>query len=84
MMGFGWGFGGFAMIFMMAFWVFAVVLAIWLLSRLFPAATTGAGRQTGQGNSGTPSNALDTLKQRYARGEISKSEYEDMRHSLLA
>ncbi len=82
MMGFGWGFGGFEMIFMMFFWVFIVALAVWLLSRLFPG--TANGSQTEQRSQGTASNALDILKQRYARGEISKMEYDDIRRGLQA
>jgi putative membrane protein len=84
MMGFGWGFGGFGMILMMLFWVAIVLLAVWLLSRLFPGTRTDAGAQAGQGNSATSSNALEILKQRYARGEISKTEYEDIRRGLQA
>jgi putative membrane protein len=82
MMGFGWGFGGFGMIFMVFFWVFVVALAVWLLSRLFPTTTNSRGAQTGWGSSAPSSNALDILKQRYARGEISKAEYDDIRRGL--
>jgi putative membrane protein len=78
MMGFGWGFGGLGMIFMMLFWALVVLLAVWLLSRLFPGATHNTGAQTTQGNSAASSNAVDIVKQRYARGEISKAEYEEM------
>jgi putative membrane protein len=82
MMGFGWALGGLGMIFMMFFWLIVVVLAIWLLSRLFPGATSSTGAATGQASSTDSAQALDLLKQRYARGEISKEQYEDMRHTL--
>jgi putative membrane protein len=78
------GFGGLGMLAMMFFWVFVVVLAVWLLSRLFPSVagdSTNRGSQQGRGTSTT---ALDILKQRYARGEISRVEYEDMRQGLQA
>lgn len=82
MMGFGWGFGGSGMIFMMFFWVFIVALAVWLLSRLFPS--TAGGSQTQQHSQDTSPNAVDILKRRYARGEISKAEYDDIRRGLQA
>ncbi len=78
MMGFG-GFGGFGMFGMMFFWVVVVVAAIFFVSHLFPGVSNNA--RGGQGQM-TSTAALDILKQRYARGEISKAEYEDMRHSL--
>ncbi len=76
MTGFGMGFGGFGFIFMALFWIVIIGAGIWLLSNLFPK------------NNGTPSRpsdnetALDILKQRYARGELTKEEYESMRHDL--
>lgn len=82
MMGFGWGFGGSGMILMMLFWVFVVALAVWLLSRLFPG--TANGSQTEQRGQPPSPSALDILKQRYARGEISKAEYDDVRRGLQA
>lgn len=82
MMGFGWGLGWLGMLFVMFFWLFVVVLAVWLLSRLFPGTTNAAGAAPSQDNSATSVKALDILKQRYARGEISKDQYEDMRQSL--
>ncbi len=61
---FGWG--GMAMG-MVAFWVIAVGLLIWLAKILF-----GGGRNR----------AMSILAERYARGEISKSEYEKMKKEL--
>ena len=78
----GFGFGGFGPVLMMFFWVFVVALAVWLLSRLFPG--TANGSQTEQRSQGTLSNSLEILKQRYARGEISKTEYDDIRRGLQA
>lgn len=72
MTGMGMGIGGF---FLMAlFWIVVILLAVWLLSNLFPknqtSPTTGA------------ESAHDILRKRYARGEISKEEYEAIRHDL--
>ncbi len=76
-------FGGFGlmMVGMVFFWIVVVALAVGLLSRLFPGATHGAADQGSQ-LSNTPTSALDILKQRYARGEISRAEYEDIRRGL--
>lgn len=82
MMGYGWGFGGLGMALMLLFWVLVVLLAVWLLSRLFPGASSGPGAQTPRDSGATTSNALDILNQRYARGEISRAEYEEMRSVL--
>lgn len=65
-----WGFG--MMIMMILFWVLiivAVVLGIrWLL---------------GQGKEPRSDSALEILRQRYARGEIDKEEFEAKKQDLL-
>ena len=71
------GFGGFGMFGMMFFWLVVVIVAVWLLSRLFPGVANSATGQNIQGQA-TSTAALDILKQRYARGEIGKAEYEEM------
>lgn len=72
MTGIGMGVSGF---FLMAlFWVVVVLLAVWLLSNLFPK------NQTSPTTGAEP--ALDILRKRYARGEISKEEFEAIRHDL--
>lgn len=68
-----WGAWGFGMMFMMIlFWVLviiAVVLGIrWLL---------------GQGKGSRSDSALEILRQRYARGEINKEEFETKKKDLL-
>jgi putative membrane protein len=70
----GWGWGmGFGGIFMILFWalvVFGIVaLAKWIFSAGNPGG--GAGRRP-----------LDVLKERYARGEINREQYEQMRRDL--
>lgn len=74
MTGYGMGFGWFGMIFMGLFWIVIIGLSIWLLSKIFPQ---NHGAQSTGGE--TP---LDILKRRYARGELSKEEYETIRHDL--
>lgn len=74
MTGYGMGFGWFGMIFMGLFWIVIIGLSIWLLSKIFPQ---NQGSQSTGGE--TP---LDILKRRYARGELSKEEYEAIRVNL--
>jgi len=75
-MGWGWG-GGWGMLgfaHMLLWWVLIilgiVVLAKWLFG--------GASRRPGGDR------PLDILKERYARGEINKEEFEQKKRDLLA
>jgi putative membrane protein len=73
------GGGGMGFI-MIIFWVALLVAVILLISGLL------TGRRYSNKDVGKPSagpDALEILKQRYARGEISKLEYESMRQDLL-
>jgi putative membrane protein len=80
------GFGGAAMmLWMVVFWIAVVGVALWLLSRLFP----GTGQHFGNGQStpdritsGGSGRALDILNERYARGEITRAEYQEMRQDM--
>lgn len=83
-----WGMG-LGMILMVVFWVAVVALAVWLVSSLFPraaghnalASNAPAGNVPLQTNVESP---IEILKRRYASGEISKTEFEDMRRDLQA
>jgi len=75
----GIGFGGvLAPILSILFWVLIIGSIVWLLSGIVsrPAAHTSSNTTT------LSESALDILKKRYARGEISKTEYEQMRQDL--
>ncbi len=71
----GWGvmpwFGGVGMVVGMVLWVAVLFLVIWAAMRLFP--TRAAGEQE---------TALEILKRRYARGEITAAEFQQAKQDL--
>lgn len=62
--------GGFMMLLWILFWVAIIALVVWAVVRLF-RGRTGGESPTERGDS-----AEETLRQRYARGEIDAGEYE--------
>ncbi|OHA91799.1 MAG: hypothetical protein A2758_01290 [Candidatus Zambryskibacteria bacterium RIFCSPHIGHO2_01_FULL_49_18] len=64
----GWFGGG---IMMIVFWVLFIALIVWIV------------RELGGRNSKSNSNALDILKERYAKSEINKEEFESKKKDLL-
>ncbi len=62
----GHGFGGFAM---MLFWIVIIVVGIWAVKSL----------ATGKSENDSPE---DILKKRYAKGEITRDEYDRMKRDL--
>ncbi|MBI4284424.1 MAG: SHOCT domain-containing protein [Chloroflexi bacterium] len=71
--GFGWA-GGLMGIGMIVFWG----LIIWGIVILIRAVSGQPGGDSSRGES-----ALEILKRRYARGEITKEEYEDKKKDLV-
>lgn len=67
--------GGMWMFFHFLFWLLVVIgvilLIVWIVRQT-------SGREGGRGGE----TALDILKKRYAKGEISKEEYEKMKDDL--
>lgn len=73
----GMGFGIFGFILMLLFWAGLIALAVWLVSLVFRS-----GGQTSppvRRQSDSPQAILD---QRYARGELSREQYELMKQDL--
>ena len=75
MMG-GWGMGWFGGIFMMIFWVLILVGLFFLINWLIQS-TNRAKSDPGNG-----SRAMEVLKERYARGDLDKVEFETMKLDL--
>ena len=72
------GFGGGAMgIGMIVFWGLAIVAIVVLVRAL-------AGGSSASGSNARDKTALDILKERYAKGEIDKNEFEEKRRDLSA
>jgi putative membrane protein len=77
MMG-GWGGGWFGGILMMIFWILIIVGVVFLI-RWLAQSTKG---HSSPGSTGSSNRALDILKERYARGEINKQEFEEKKREL--
>lgn len=75
MMG-GWGMGWFGMIFMIVFWVLVLVSLVFLIKWLIKA--TKGEKNVSNGSS----KAIGILKERYAKGEINKEEFENIKRDL--
>jgi putative membrane protein len=58
-------------ILMVLFWIAIILLAVWVVRSLFPHQMRSGHDQ-----------ALETLRQRYAAGEINAAEYEQARARL--
>ncbi len=85
MHGFGFGWGGMILggLMMLLFWgviIALIVLALRALSRSGSGRTTPPAGPSGQAGD----QALEILRERYARGEITKDEYTTMRQDLTA
>lgn len=72
---YGWGWGGGLM--MLLFWALVIVLIVWAVK----ASRRGHGADWSAGHGKT---ALDILKERYAKGEIDKAEFEEKKKDLAA
>ena len=66
---FFWGMGGFGFLFMILFWIVIIWAIYWFIQQMI-------SQQKPQKDS------LEILKERYAKGEITKEEFENMKKDL--
>jgi putative membrane protein len=74
MMGMNFGFTG--LLFMLLLWAGLIALAIWLVSALFPRTA----RPASSGDQDLSARRI--LDRRYARGEITREQYELMKRDI--
>lgn len=67
-----WGFGGWGMIWMLAFWAGVILLIVWGVRQTSASGTTREN----------PNRAVEILEERYARGEIDRNELQTRRADL--
>jgi putative membrane protein len=73
-MGGGWGMHGFGLVWMVLFWAL-VIAAVYFLVRAFIG--NGADRSDNSGD-----RALEILEERFARGELTREEFEEKLQTL--
>ncbi len=64
---------------MIFFWAFLILLVVWCVRGMSGKSGCGMGGM----HSSSSSSALDTLKERYAKGEIDKKEFEQKKKDLM-
>lgn len=72
MIGYSGGFSFFGFFFMLLFWAGIILVVIWIVKQFQAQARGVVGEES----------ALEILKKRYAKGEITKKEFEEMKKDL--
>jgi putative membrane protein len=78
----GWWGGGWTMIIVWMFWLLLIGAGIWLVITLIRRNAQSPTSIPGPLSSPSSETALDILRARYARGEITREEFEDMRRAI--
>ena len=75
--GLGMGLGVFGLLLIILLWVGLIALAVWLVRALFPSISRPPAPPSDRGLG-----AQEILDRRFARGEISREEYDLMREAI--
>ncbi|HEX6320159.1 MAG TPA: SHOCT domain-containing protein [Burkholderiales bacterium] len=73
----GWGWSIFGLVHMVLWWLLIILGIVVLAKWLFGSSSSGGGSSIG-----TEDRALAILRERYARGEIDKTEFEARKRDL--
>lgn len=81
---FGWGggwmfFGGLTML---LFWGGLIVLIVWAIRAVISSNTANRSNKTPNSQNKNVQSPLEILQARYAKGEISREDYDVIRHDL--
>ena len=85
MMGYGWGYGWMGMLLMFVFWIGLIVLVVWVVNSIFHNRHRMDQRMDQRLDQLPPDrrvSAREILDLRYARGEITREQYELMKNDL--
>jgi len=74
--GTGWWWGAFGGVSMILLWVGLIILLVWVVMKIVKGSSNGGG------GSESGKDALDIAKERYAKGEIAKEEFEQIKKDL--
>ena len=72
-MDYGWGMGFGGGLFMILFWILVIIGVVLIIKLVMRRTKEGGGPET----------ALDVLNKRYAKGEISKDEFEEKKKDIF-
>jgi len=73
----GWGMGGYLGMFV--FWIIGILLLVWLIKELFSGKESRTINSTEKTAEKSP---INILKERYAKGEITKKEFDAKKADL--
>lgn len=79
MAGIGMGLGGIGLAFMLLFWGALIFGGVWLVKTIF----IGSPQSNRGQDSATQLSAREILDHRYARGEITREQYEMMKKDII-
>ncbi|MCL4394280.1 MAG: SHOCT domain-containing protein [Chloroflexi bacterium] len=82
--GLGFGMFGIGAFMMLAFWALVIGGAVWLVATLVRGTQGQTFAHTASGMPASSQAPLDNLKMRYANGEITKEQFDELKRDLSA